>query len=243
MMQTVETLFFDLYGTLIRIHTDEEDLDRVWKPLCYLYGYYGAAYTPETLREEYRRQIRQREAEARNSSGYRWPEIQLDGVFAALFARKGMEPVSQETLRQVGMMLRACSTGESELYPGALELLDTLRSGGKQVFLLSNAQRLFTEPEMKRLDLWGRFDRIFISSDWGVKKPDPAYFQLALRAAGTLPERCLMVGNSPHDDIRPARELGIRTCFLDTDRVAARPACDLYYPGAHYAAFLREILV
>lgn len=241
-MQAVDTLFFDLYGTLIRIHTDEEDLARVWKPLCYLYGYYGAAYTPEALRAEYRRQIRQREAEVRDSARYQWPEIQLDGVFAALFAQKGVGPVSQETLRQVGMMLRACSTDVSELYPGALELLDTLRSGGKKVFLLSNAQRLFTEPEMKRLGLWGRFDHVFISSDCGVKKPDPAYFQLALRAAGTPPERCLMVGNSPHDDIDPARRLGIRTCFLDTDGVAERPVCDLYYPGAHYAALLREVL-
>ena len=38
-MKDMEAVFFDLYGTLIRIHTDEEDLTRVWRPLCYLYGY------------------------------------------------------------------------------------------------------------------------------------------------------------------------------------------------------------
>ena len=37
-MKMIEAAFFDLYGTLIRIHTDEENLGRVWKPLSYLYG-------------------------------------------------------------------------------------------------------------------------------------------------------------------------------------------------------------
>ena len=139
-------------------------------------------------------------------------------------------------------MLRACSTDVSELYPGAVEMLKTFRAAGKRVFLLSNAQRLFTEPEMKRLGLWKCFDKIFISSDWGVKKPDPAYFQLALDAAGTPPERCLMTGNSPQDDMEPARRLGLRTCFLDTDQVKDRPACDLYCDGADYATLLHAVL-
>ncbi len=61
-MKMIEAAFFDLYGTLIRIHTDEENLGRVWKPLSYLYGYYGASYTPEALREAYRGQIEKQEA-------------------------------------------------------------------------------------------------------------------------------------------------------------------------------------
>lgn len=241
-MQNIDTLFFDLYGTLIRIYTDEEDLDRVWKPLCYLYGYHGAAYTPESLREAYRQEITRREANAKETGPYQLPEIQLEGVFGALFAQKGVKRVSRQTLAQVGMMLRACSTDVSELYPGAVEMLKTFRAAGKRVFLLSNAQRLFTEPEMKRLGLWKCFDKIFISSDWGVKKPDPAYFQLALDAAGTPPERCLMTGNSPQDDMEPARRLGLRTCFLDTDQVKDRPVCDLYCDGADYATLLHAVL-
>lgn len=242
-MKMIEAVFFDLYGTLIRIHTDEENLDRVWKPLSYLYGYYGASYTPEALREAYRGQVEKQEALARAASGKQCVEVRFDLVFQALFAEKGVKSVSNETLRQVGMMLRACSTDESELYPGALELLDALRGAGKRVFLLSNAQRLFTEPEMKRLELWKRFDKIFISSDRGIKKPDPDYFRLAIQAAGVGPERCLMVGNSPSDDIAPARSLGIHTCFLNTDDLTVRPDCDLYCTGADYAALLRELLL
>ena len=130
-MKMIDAVFFDLYGTLIRIHTDEENLDCVWKPLSYLYGYYGASYTPQTLREAYRRQIEKQEAVAREASGKQCVEVQFELVFQALFTEKGVGKVSNETLRQVGMMLRACSTDESELYPGALELLDALRGAGK----------------------------------------------------------------------------------------------------------------
>ncbi len=240
-MKDIDTVFFDLYGTLIRIHTNEDSLTRVWKPLCYLYGYYGAAYTPRTLRTAYRREISRLEAAERAARGKTLVEIRLDRVFETLFARKGTEPVPPDVLAEVGRMFRVCSTDVSELYPGATGLLDALRGAGKQVFLLSNAQRLFTEPEMRRLRLWDRFDKIFISSDHGVKKPDPDYFRMALQAAGVPPKNCLMVGNSPGDDMVPARALGIRTCFLNTDGVAP-PPCDLYCDGPDYARLLREIL-
>ena len=39
----------------------------------------------------------------------------------------------------------------------------------------------------------------------------------------------------------PARALGIRTCFLNTDGVTP-PPCDLYCDGADYARLLREVL-
>ena len=205
-MKDMEVVFFDLYGTLIRIHTDEEDLTRVWRPLCYLYGYYGASYTPGTLRAAYRREISRQEAAAQAATGKRLVEIRLEQVFGALFAQKEVASVPPSVLAEVGRMFRACSTDVSKLYPGAGSLLDALRGAGKRVFLLSNAQRLFTEPEMRR-----------------------------------LPRNCLMVGNSPEDDMAPARALGIRTCFLNTDGVTP-PPCDLYCDGADYARLLREVL-
>ena len=58
MFRDVAAVCFDLYGTLIRIRTDEEDLTRLWKPLCYFYAYQGAAYdSPEALRTAYRQAV------------------------------------------------------------------------------------------------------------------------------------------------------------------------------------------
>ena len=43
---------FDLYGTLVDIKTDEEDMN-AWSKLSLFYGYYDALYDPEELKERY----------------------------------------------------------------------------------------------------------------------------------------------------------------------------------------------
>ena len=61
-----ENYVFDLYGTLVDIHT-EEDLDLVWEKLSLFYGYYDAHYTPEELKQEYQNQIQGKEAEMKRT--------------------------------------------------------------------------------------------------------------------------------------------------------------------------------
>ena len=242
-METIRAVVFDLYGTLIRIHTDEEDLERVWKPMTFYYGYHGAKYSsPDQLCRAYRAEVRryQRAADARFGPGC--GEVSLEQVLEALFRKKGAPWVTGEMVRGAGMLLQACSTDQAELYPGAQQLLDTLRGAVKKVFLLSNAQRLFTWPEMTMLELCGRFDRIFLSSDWGVKKPSPDYFNLVLQECCCSPAQVMMVGNSIHDDVEPARALGMRTCFLNTDGLNEAPECDLVCEGADYEKLLQTIL-
>lgn len=45
-----ENYIFDLYGTLVDIHTDEEKTE-LWEKLAQFYGYYGAVYTAEELKK------------------------------------------------------------------------------------------------------------------------------------------------------------------------------------------------
>ena len=52
----VQTCIFDLYGTLVDIHTDEEKPE-VWKKLALFFRYYGADYTPAELKEAYSFQV------------------------------------------------------------------------------------------------------------------------------------------------------------------------------------------
>lgn len=242
-METIRAVVFDLYGTLIRIHTDEEDLERVWKPMTFYYGYRGAKYDgPDQLRRAYRAEVRRHQHAADARFGPGCGEVALEQVLEALFRKKGAPWVTGEMVRGAGTLLRACSTDQAELYPGVHQLLDTLRSAGKKVFLLSNAQRLFTWPEMTMLELCSRFDRIFLSSDWGIKKPSPDYFGLVLQECGCPPDQVMMVGNSIHDDIAPARALGMHTCFLNTDGLNETPECDLVCEGADYEKLLQTLL-
>ena len=43
----ITDLIFDLYGTLVDIHTDENET--VWEKTALYFGFYGAAYTGSEL--------------------------------------------------------------------------------------------------------------------------------------------------------------------------------------------------
>ncbi len=77
---------FDLYGTLVDIHTDEER-PQLWEDLTAWYREHGAPYAPEELQEAYIRTVRQMErgTSLRNDAHEAHPEIQLEFVFQALY--------------------------------------------------------------------------------------------------------------------------------------------------------------
>ena len=54
----------------------------------------------------------------------------------------------------------------------------------------------------------------------GLFKPDPAIFAHAAKELGRAPEEIMMVGDSFDRDIRPARQIGMKTAWLEG--VAAR---------------------
>ena len=85
-----ENYLFDLYGTLVDIHT-EENLQEVWQRLAYFYGYYGANYTPEELQKSYEEIIHRTEGIMKGDNHEMFPELQIEDVFLELFTAKGVE--------------------------------------------------------------------------------------------------------------------------------------------------------
>lgn len=68
------------------------------------------------------------------------------------------------------------------------------------------------------------FDFVVDSSEVGVRKPDPAIFQIALELAGVAPQRALFLDD--HDgNVAAATSLGIRSILVDGD--GARTVADL----------------
>lgn len=58
------------------------------------------------------------------------------------------------------------------------------------------------------------FRAIVDSTRVGLKKPDPAFFQLGLERIGTAPDRAAMVGDNVDRDILPAKGLGMKTFWV-----------------------------
>ncbi len=198
---------FDLYGTLIDIKTDETD-PRLWKTLADVYRRYGAFYTPTGLRCAFLKT----EASMRKKTGLRLntasPEIKLEDVFRKLYT-DGVRSASGEEhtdnmeswLFGISNFFRALSIRKIRLFPGALLLLKALKKQGHSVYLLSDAQAIFTIPEIEYLGLSSCFDGIYLSSDHDLCKPDPRFMEKLLTQQGLKREETVMIGNEPRSDM------------------------------------------
>lgn len=206
---------FDLYGTLVDIHTDE-DQQALWEGLAKEFRSFGAEYTPDALHQRYLELVRQEETKLGALGGdahESHPEIHLETVFEALFQQKGI--VSDDTMvNRVGHLFRELSTEYIRLYDGVPELLRDLREKGIGVWLLSNAQRMFTQYEMDVLNLTDSFDGIYLSSDYGCKKPDSRFFRILLDERHISPEDAIMIGNDGTCDIKGAQDVGLSTLYI-----------------------------
>ena len=204
---------FDLYGTLIDINTNEWDI-QLWKKMAILYGYYGADYTYKELGKAYGELIdKEKKAVRRRHPEYTVIDIKIEKVFRRLFIKKGVKP-KKATVLEVCEVFRCFSTKYIKLYDGVTELLDTIKANGGRVFLLSNAQRTFTENELNMLKLTPYFDGICISSDEECTKPDPHYFQILFDRCGLKKEESVMVGNDCLSDIGGAADFGIDSIYI-----------------------------
>lgn len=219
-------LVFDLYGTLVDIHTEESDA--VWEKVALYFGFYGAHYTGAELKAAFAAAMASREAKAGQGDGC-FPDIPYELVMAELFERKGVTVPAQALGVNAAQLLRVLSIDYLRLYPHVLEALAALRQKGYRLWLLSNAQRIFTEYELRYLGLGPQLDGIFLSSDYGCRKPDPRFFRVLIEAQKLEPSKCLMIGNDRQTDIAGAKAAGFSTLYLHTDltppdQAAADPA-------------------
>lgn len=206
---------FDLYGTLVDIRTDEERAE-VWEKLRLFYGYYGVVYEAGELRACYRKLVEDRIRGGAGGTGYEaCPEIKIEQVFSELFALKGVR-AGEELAVCAGQFFRVLSTDHIGLYEGARELLERLKESGKRLYLLSNAQRIFTAYEMEFLKIAGYFDGIFLSSDFGIKKPERQFFERLILQYDLDVRESIMIGNDEVCDIAGAKRAGLSTCYIHT---------------------------
>lgn len=230
-------LIFDLYGTLVDIHTEENAL--VWEKTALYFGYYGAHYSPAGLKAAFEEELKNRKAKAGQSYEC-FPDLPFEPIMAQLFRRAGVEENADPLGLNAAQLFRICSTEYIRLYPGALDALAQLRAKGLRLWLLSNAQRVFTAYELQHLGLGDQLDGIFISSDYGCRKPDARFYQALVDEKRLDVSRCLMIGNDRDTDIAGAKALGMATLYMHTaltppQQAAAEPALHPdCHTGPHY---------
>ena len=218
-MKDYQNYLFDLYGTLVDIHTDEDD-PRLWQRMSVLLAREGIFTSAQQLKKQYGDEVARLEAVARADRGV-GAEIDIALVFSSFYTGTGSIP-DDKHIAFLAQTFRVLSLHKLRLFPGAAELLRRLRQQGKGVYLLSNAQTLFTLPELEALGLLEYFDGIVISSDVGVKKPDGRIYRTALERFALDSARTVMVGNDDGADCWGAHDAGLDSMYIFTEQSPVR---------------------
>ena len=106
--------------------------------------------------------------------------------------------------------------------PGAAEAVERLSKKYK-LYMVSNGA---TDVQLSRLNSAGiekYFQKIFISQQVGVDKPDKLFFE---RCFARIPDfdrkKAMIVGDSLTSDIQGGRNAGIATCWVNANKKPAR---------------------
>ncbi len=103
-------------------------------------------------------------------------------------------------------------------YEGALEAIESLKSQGKRLALITTDWRRNVDAKLVHNNLESCFDVVITGDDVKAPKPDPEGILRALEEIGVSKENAVMIGDSPHD-LGAARQAGIDSI--------------LFYPPSH----------
>ena len=243
-MGAYKNYIFDLYGTLLDIRTDEHS-KKLWKIMHDFYNAYGCEWKQKPLRDAFFLYDAAERQRLSVLTGVKKPEIRIERVFSRLLfegaghhscsliiagseldsLRKQYRVDPEAVLQKVAdsewaaacaNLFRTASREYVRLYPNTMDTLKTLKENGCRLYLLSNAQKIFTMPEIEAFGLQDILDKIVISSDCGMMKPEAGFLQKLMSEESLQPEETVMVGNEIESDVAIALRGGIRSIFLNT---------------------------
>ncbi|MGW4732800.1 HAD family hydrolase [Streptomyces shenzhenensis] len=133
----------------------------------------------------------------------------LDNTEALRLVRPGIDVAAEYRAREAAG--RGEFLGETDLYEEVRPALAALRQNGVRVVIAGN-QSARAGRLLRGLNLPA--DAIATSEEWGVAKPQRAFFERVLDTAGSPAERTLYVGDHPVNDVFPAKDAGLKVAHL-----------------------------
>ena len=206
-----KNIIFDVYGTMIDIWTDEQDI-ATWQKIAPLFDFYGANLLPEQIKVMFfdgcQKQL------VSGQKRYDYPEIDVVKVFYDILTSKGVK--CKQTAKFLAQAFRVASTRKLQLFDNVISTLQALKKAGKRLYIISNAQACFTQRELQKLGLPKLFNKIALSSNYGVAKPSAQFFDAVLEKWNLNKQDCIYIGNDLHSDILGAKNAGIDSIWLNT---------------------------
>jgi phosphoglycolate phosphatase len=186
------TIVFDLDGTLIDTAPDLVDT------LNEIFAREGLPPVPyDTARNLIGGGARMMIARGVEAEGRVFPPAKLEQLFADFIAHYS-EHIADR----------------SQPFPGLIDALDTLESGGWRFAVCTNKLERLSLKLLEQLGLAKRFAAICGQDTFGVQKPDPEVLRRTVAAAGGKLQSTVMIGDSL-TDIRTARAAGVPVIAVD----------------------------
>ncbi len=204
----MDNFIFDFYNTLADVRTDE-GRESTWQPVAEFFASRGIKNAaPNRLKELYDKYWKLYYERAVAERKYRYPECDAVSIMESMARALGGRLSRADATTALGTMRKA-SIEWLRVFPGTVEMLNKLKSSGAKIYILSNAQSSFTAAEIKQTGLWDMFDGILMSSDVGVAKPDPAFFEKLFEIYGIDKTTAVMIGDDSYSDGQGANSVGI----------------------------------
>ena len=208
-LRGIKGILFDCYKTLIDIVTDEDD-HKTYESLSNWLIYHGVRISSDRLKREYKGSC------VLGTQGTRQehPEVRVEKIFEVICKQHSLWDIDETTLgEEAARAFRSASLRRLQVFPQSVRLLEELKS--YPLGIVSNGQRVFSEIELRYLDLFDHFQSVIFSSDLGFKKPDPRIFLAGARALGLNAEEVLYIGDNFENDIVPSVKLGMKSMHIE----------------------------
>ena len=208
---SISTIVFDAYKTLIDIQTDEDRLE-VYEFISSWLSYKGLEIEPQILFKLYKEKVRQEIAS--NTEAY--PDIDIGIVFKRIISSidRTYNFEMEMLIEEICLLFRMLTTKSIRIYPNTVSILECL-SKKFRLAIVSNTQRLFTLPELKKFHIEEYFECIVFSSDVKASKPNPKIFKKLLSCMKIQPDDAIFVGDNMFDDIWGAQRVGMKTIWIN----------------------------
>lgn len=144
-------------------------------------------------------------------------KVKLAGIRAGMW-QTALESVGvddTELARRSAERYNAYRVKYFTLFPGAIEVLRSLRERGVKLGIVTNGLSETHREKIALLQISEYFDAIFLSDEVGMVKPDPLLFAHACRTLGGAPAHAAMVGDRYERDVHGAMEAGLYTIWLN----------------------------
>lgn len=202
MIKKPSAIFFDAVGTLLKPATPVDET-------YHFYGNkHGSCISKDSIRNRFYESFKKEELK----------DVSLDCKTNEARECKRWESIVSECfpdLKNTALLFNDLFKYYSnpsawELYPGTIPILKHLENIGINWGIASNFDLRLKSIVKSKVEL-SNCKWLIISSLVGYKKPSKHFFDHLQKSSGVSYERLLMVGDSPENDIQPAKELGMQT--------------------------------